>query len=265
LQVSVTLSAAASRLRAHVEATDDAGHRGVRDLNSASHDCAALADTTALAIAMSIDLMQRGRASSPPPSSSTPPSVAASASPAPSAAPPVEIVIRTERPIPRRALTVFALIEGALGTNPTPAFGPTLGVGWLPSHASLELALHADVPAADSSVVGANAHVRSSLFELSLAACYRQGIGAACGVLASGAFYAFGTDTNGSIGGTAFTLATGASVRADIPITRWLSIRVSVEVLATLVATQLLVDGARVWQTPFMTGRAAIGPVVTFR
>ncbi len=174
---------------------------GERSLEADS--CRALADATALIVAMAVDPARVAAnriardaeaasqptnpqspdastdAASPPPSTPTPPPTPPpTPTPTPTATPTPPSAPKPKTPSPQGPS--FALSAGAaldLGTLPGPAFGPTLGFAWTPWRLRLELA-GAYFPTSSGVVPQIpGAQVQFSLLTLALRGCYEARLG----------------------------------------------------------------------------------------
>lgn len=264
-KVNVTLGRRDRAFEARIEMIDSGAPPAERRFTSRASDCAELAATTELALAIAIDPF-RAAAPAPPPVAPAPPS-AAPAAPvdvAPALAP-VAIVAAPVTPASPRQAVIFqaaGALVGAVGAAPAAALGLEVGIGARRGDLSLAIEGRADLPA--STPLPA-AEVSAWLLAGSLVPCAHWRAFAGCVLATAGVLRAAGRGLVDARQVTVPWLALGARLGADLPLSASLSLSAHADAVAPLVQTELRVGDAVVWTTPAVVFAVAVGLAFAFR
>lgn len=275
--VRVTVLGKDRGLRARIEMLGaDGKAKAERVLSSRRSDCADLAPTMALAIAIAIDPF---RANAPPSPSATPPRPAPPAPPTTTEPPP-----RDEPPVPVPSIVVVAPpspnppppeaparppitgraalgVVGGIGSAPVRNLGVTVRVGARRAELSIDLEGRADLPASVPLQVG---DVSTSLLVASLIPCVHWRMFAGCGLITGGALRAAGHGLADSRQVTDPYFAVGARLAAEIRMTGRLYLVAHADGSAPLITTELQVGGQELWTTPPLAFLGGVDLAISF-
>lgn len=251
----------------------DGKAKAERVLNSRRSDCADLAPTMALAIAIAIDPF---RANAPPSPSVTPPP--ARAEPPNTTEPPP----RDQAPVPVPSIVVVAPpapppeavparppitgraalgVVGGIGSAPVRNLGVTVRAGARRAELSIDVEGRADLPASVPLQVG---DVSTSLLVASLVPCVHWRMFAGCGLVTGGALRAAGHGLADSRQVTDPYFALGARLAAEIQMTGKLYLVAHADGSAPLITTELQVGGQELWTTPPLSFLGGLDLAVSF-
>jgi hypothetical protein len=251
----------------------DGKAKAERVLSSRRSDCADLAATMALAIAIAIDPF---RASAPPPASAAAPPaplpepLAAAAPPEtakePQHLPSIVVAPPPASPPPPTAsqpITARAAIGvvGGIGSAPVRNLGVALRIGARRADLSIDVEGRVDLPASVPLRVG---EVSTSLLVASLVPCLHWRVLAGCGLVTGGALRAAGHGLVDSRQVTDPYFALGARLAAEIPMTANLNLVAHADAAAPLITTELKVGGDELWTTPPVSVLAGLGVAGSF-
>jgi hypothetical protein len=275
--VKVTVFKKDRGLQARIEMLGSDGKpKAERVLSSRRSDCADLAATMALAIAIAIDPFRAtaplpaGNDRPPPPGSEPTaipepvppkerenvPSVIVVAAPAPAVPPPpVE-----PAPKPIRARAAVGLV-GGIGSAPVRNLGVSVRVGARRVDLSIDVEGRADLPASVPLEVG---KVSTSLLVASLLPCIHWRVVAGCGLVTGGALRAAGHGLVDSRQVDDPYVALGARVALEVPIGGKLNLTAHADASAPLITTELRVGGEELWTTPPLSFLVGLGVGVAF-
>jgi hypothetical protein len=214
-------------------------------ITSKSSDCAELASSLAVGIAIAVDPLSMTRAAPPPPAAagSLPP-------PAPAAAAPPPAVVAPEAPAPHGPPVLLHVGAGpsvAVEALPKPSFGARAFFGV--SRGMFELDLEGQYYA-PSSLQGDGGSIQASLLVGTLAPCVRYWLAVACVDLSLGQLQGSGTGFGKPHDGNTFYAAAGVRGGLEVPLGRTFALRLMVEGQAPLRPTQLDADNSALWTTP---------------
>ena len=269
-RVTVVLDRHERAFEARIALVEAGGAPAERRFTSRAGDCAELAATTELALAIAIDPF-RAAAPAPPPAVLTPP-------PAPTPPPPRAPVLAAPPPVapvtvlppppppappgPPIVPEVAAAVVGAIGSAPAAAVGFEVRIGARRGDLSLALEGRADLPASKTLAEG---DVSAALLVASLVPCAHWRSFAACALATAGVLRAAGHGLVDARQSTDPWLALGARVAADLPLSGRLALTAHADAVAPLVQTALKVGGAAVWTTPALALSAGLGLAIAFR
>jgi hypothetical protein len=244
----VTLRESGRVLEARIELADAQGKlRALRRLVSRNRDCAELASSVELAMAIAIDPL----VSTAAPPVAKPPASSARAEPAASPS-------STSPPLAGR---VEAGVIGAAGWLPAANLGVWVGVGLQGEVLSLGIEARADLPAAKSLRAGEAA---AWLLVGSLVPCVHARLVSACALATAGALHVAGK--GGLVNPRRATLpylGFGLRLAGALPITEKLSLALHGDVTAPITETKLTVDDDVVWHSPTVAMTLGLG--IAFR
>jgi hypothetical protein len=242
----VTIRESGRVLEARIELADAQGKlRALRRLVSRNRDCAELASSVELAMAIAIDPL----VSTAAPPVAKPPTSGARAEPA------------TSPSSPPLATRVEAGIIGAAGWLPAANLGVRAGVGLQGEVLSLGIEARADLPATKSLRVG---EASAWLLVGSLVPCVHARVVSACALATAGALHVAGK--GGLVSPRQATLpylGFGLRLAGALPITEKLSLALHGDVTAPITETKLTVDDDVVWHSPTVAMNLGLG--VAFR
>jgi hypothetical protein len=273
--VRVTVGRRERALEARIEMVDANGKtKAERLFTSRRSDCAELAATMELAIAIALDPFhatapERAAAADsnptpPPPASSPPPMVLPRPAPEPdarSAAAAVPAAApRSPGPTPLAWEVGFAAVGGT-GSEPVGDLGAEVRVAARRRDLSLAIEGRADLPASVPLQVG---QVSTSLLVASLVPCAHWRILAACGLVTAGVLRAAGHGLVDERQVSDPWLALGARVAVEIRVTSRLFATAHADVATPLIETELKVGGDGVWTPPPVSFLGGLGLAVAF-
>lgn len=272
---------AGARIEVRLRIRGARGRATSRRLVSSATDCARLGEAASLVLALAIDPLVALRPpaavapatpiAGPPPAPpvAAPPAAAPPAAAPPVAAPPPPAPARATPPAPRTTWQVAALatlstgfapgaIAEGLGAGVALRVAPVRGRWTLP----LEFALDAPGPLDDAA---RGARVWSLPARVGVAGCALFGartVLSVCAAVAAGAAFAWGSGYAPDRTGVAFTVAAGARVGVESPLSnRWRFVA-SLDALALVVRPTVDVAGnagGALWSAPPMAASVAIG------
>ena len=260
-----------SGLRATVRATDEAGQViGSRVIESEHKDCAELASSVALAIAVAIDPLVLARPMPTPASPASPPTPPPNeeASPAPPSPPRSTPSPDTESAAPSledktsiQALTSIGPFV-AFGAEPSTTLGIALSGGLRRQWLSVHLEGSADLPGEKEREAGGRVESYSTMG--SLLPCAHRSAFALCAVISGGARHGRSMDIAHPKTQTSLRADVGLRGAAELDVTTWLAARAHADLMRTLTKTTLEVDGEPVWTSPAVSGTVGFAAVVKF-
>lgn len=276
-RVRVTVRRKERALSARIEMIESNGEPiAERVLTSQQADCAELAATMELAIAIAIDPFhaaapERGpKDERPPPLQVSQPASARTATAVSDGGAAAKrddtavLAFPASAPAPGepiRGQVALAAI-GEVGSAPVRNFGLAVRVGARRGKFSLGIEGRADLPASVPLKVG---DVSTSLLVASLIPCLHVRSLSACGLVTGGALRAAGHGLADARQVDDPYVAVGARLGIDLPVTDELSLAAYGDLSAPLVETQLKVGGAELWTTPPISFLLGIGTVFTFQ
>jgi hypothetical protein len=224
---------------------------------SPARDCAELAASLAVALAIAVDPLGLGREEPPAPEPPPPPPPAAPLPPpalAPKKAPPV--------PAPKTPTRLVVAVGPALsiGALPGPSFGVRAAAGV--AHGWFEAAVEGrfDPPV---EAKGASGSVDASLVLGTLLPCFHYRFVVACAQVSFGALRGSGNDLDRTREANTFYAAAGARTGVEIPLGSHFAVRILAEGQVPLRPTRLEANDAPVWSTPPFA--AALVPMLVGR
>lgn len=259
--VTVTFTREGAGFRAKLELKDKTNKVvGTRMLSAV--DCAELASSTALAVAIAIDPLG---GSSPTPSVSASTSGSVSTEPSVSATAPELVVVPAVAPsastappdtFPTVSLGAFA----AFGAGPELALGLSAAVGFRTRSWSIAVEGRVDDETRRRGPEGGQ--VASSILSGALVPCLHHDLLMGCALLAYGSLRGVGTGVTEAR--TDQTPWGAAGLRLGIEVTLFgpFALRTHADALATLTRTTLRVAGVDAWRSPpfqFLAGLALVG------
>jgi hypothetical protein len=271
-RVNVTIGRRERGFDARIQMLDAGGApTAERQFSSRAGDCAELAATTELALAIAIDPF-RAAAPAPPippaaPAADVAPPPARPPTAAPAESPPPSLVVVAaarpeETPPPRPTVVeVAAAVVGGVGAAPVAALGFEVRVGARRGDLSLAIEGRADLPASTPLQTG---DVSAWLLAGSLVPCVHWRAVAACALASAGVLRAAGDRLVDARQVTDPWLALGARVATEVPLRARVAFDAHLDAVAPLVETELKVGGAAVWTTPAIALAAALGLAVAF-
>lgn len=256
-QVRVTVSRRDRTLEARIEMLDPAGRpKAERLLTSQRSDCAELAATMELAIAIAIDPFQGAGPLPTSPAPSPPPAV-------PPASAQLRAAARAEpavaKPSPKVTRELALAAVAGIGAGPAHNLGAALRFSARRNDLSLGIEGRADLPGSQSLAVG---DVSTSLLVASLVPCAHLGMAAACGLVTGGAMRSAAHGLVDARQTTDPYLALGIRVAARLPVSSNLSLTAQADLAAPLLQTELLVGGQELWTTPPVSFLLGLGLAV---
>jgi hypothetical protein len=251
-----------------VEMLEGGRSLGVRHIESPSSDCAELTRTLALTIAIGIDPVRAAQAQP----SATPES-AASAPGATPASEPARPRIEPPRgdhdgapdapsdPSSRRARAyATAAMLGAIGAEPAPSLGGSIGARFVWPIASFGVEARGDLP---SSVDIPHGRVTAWRWTIATLLCGRREPLFACVLGAAGAVQGSGAGVDAPRSDATAFVSAGLRAGVELPITSAIALAPYLEAEAPLVRTTLVLDGVDAWRTPPVAG--SLGMTVSAR
>jgi hypothetical protein len=261
-----TLRQAGHVLEARIELTDAHGKlKAERRLVSRNRDCAELASSVELAIAIAIDPV-----GSAPPRSGEEPPASSTAGAAEAGAPRDGDSARAEATTPPSgsssawppiATRVEAGLLGGLQSAPAANLGFQAGAGLQSGAVSLGLEARVDLPASAPLRVG---EASASLLVASLVPCAHAGMVAACVLVTGGAQRVAGHGLLDSRRATLPYLGFGVRLAFALPITARMSLALRGDVTAPVTETKLTVDDSVVWTSPPVAFTLGLGVAIRF-
>jgi hypothetical protein len=266
-RVSVVLDRRERTFEARIELVGAGGAPAERRFTSRAGDCAELAATTELAVAIAIDPFRAAAPEPPPAEPPPPPRDPVLAAPPPPPVAPVVVLPPLPRPkpgppAPPLVAEVAAAVVGGIGSAPTAAVGVEVRIGARRGDLSLALEGRADLPASTTLAAG---DVSASLLVASLVPCAHWRSFAACALATAGVLRAAGHGLVDARQTTDPWVALGVRLAADLPLHGRLSLTAHADAVAPLVETELKVSGAVVWSTPALAFSAGLGLAIAFR
>jgi hypothetical protein len=275
--VWITISRSGTQLVATIAAQpEDGGAAQVRAVTSRHNDCAELASTVELALAIAIDPAALDGPPSNNPSDAAERLLPPSPSPHPIASPPeasqhsAEVTAEATK-IPGRANAPSArdrhwfvgaelLLSAGIAPNPAPGFALALGArrgDW-----SLTLEGRADYP---TEVPALNGAVAAAPILAAAVPCRHLRWLAACAVVTGGALRgsARGNLLDAHAEVTPYCAA-GARVAAELPFGARFALGAHLDLLATLTPTHLEVAQYEAWRTPPVSGTLGVSAIERF-
>lgn len=243
--VTVTFSREGGSYRAKLE-LKDGNAVGTRMLSAG--DCAELASSTALAVAIAIDPLG---GSAPEPSVSAPASASASAT---ASAPPVITVVPTVAPSastpppPDTYPTVSLGTFVAFGAGPQLTGGLTAGVGVRTP--SFSVGVEGRVDAETSKVGPEGGTVSASILSGALVPCLHHELLMGCALIAYGAMRGTGSAVTEARSDQTPWGAVGLRLGIEAALFGPVALRAHVDALAALTRTTLRVQGVDAWRSP---------------
>lgn len=263
-RMKVTVDRRERTFDARVELTEPGGARSAeRRFTSRATDCAELAATTELALAIAIDPFHSSLPA-PPPTAAAPPPAPAPLPPAPAPTPATVVVRGTPPVLPGRPvlLGLAAGVVGAIGSAPADALGLEVRGGARRGDFSLALEGRANFTASTAVATGS---VSATLLAASLVPCAHWRSFAACALATAGVLRAAGHGLVDARQSEDPWFAVGARLAAELPIHGTLALAAHADAVAPLVQTELKVGGASLWTTPPVAFAAGVGLAVAFR
>ncbi len=245
------------RLIAELRITTDTGEEKLRQIASATNDCAELGRSAALAIGIDIDPLGVGReraAAKEPPKQeprASPGSVPPAARPpAPAPAPPADTALPVAPTTESAAGLTWRVRlsgRGSVGETPTPAAGGALEVGGRGGSLSvgLEGRYHAR---AESDAAGGTLEVQTT--SVALNPCWHAGVLAACAVGTVGRISGRGGRVSAPRDDSGITASVGAALGPELPLVAPLVAAARVEGAYALSRPVLVLDGQQAWRQP---------------
>jgi hypothetical protein len=261
-RVRATVRQSGAQLEARIELRDGQGNlRAERRLVSRGRDCAELAASVELAIAIAIDPIAStaARASAERADDKVPaPAAVTAPSPSPSAE-----VTATSPPSPGPPLTPWlaAALLGAAGSAPAPNVGLLLSGGAAGSLLSLGVEARADLPADKALRAG---EASAYLLVGSLVPCVHLGRAALCALGTAGARRVAGHGLVHQRSATLTYVGIGARIGVGFPVGDRLSLTLHGDATAPLTRNHLTVDDQVVWTSPAVAVALALGLHVRF-
>jgi hypothetical protein len=250
-------------LEARIELADAQGNvRARRRLVSRNHDCAELASSVELAVAIAIDPMVSARR----PEGVPPSSVEVADSKQTDVVPAADVAAPSVAPTPgdaaqRAIATRLELgLLGGMGFAPALNLGVRVGAALQVDFVSLGLELRADLPAAQAAGSG---QITAGLLVASLVPCAHVGMASGCFLVSGGVQRVAGEDLNNARRVTLPYLGLGVRLGLTIPLSARMSLALHGDMMAPITETRLTVDTAVAWTSP--TVAAALGAGLAMR
>jgi hypothetical protein len=229
-------------------------------ITSKSGDCAELAASLAVGIAIAVDPLSILQAAPVPAAAVSAPR----AQPLPPPVATAPAVVAPEAPVPRGAPVLLHVGAGpslAVDALPSPSFGARAFFGV--SRGIFELDLEGQFYA-PTSQQGPGGSVEASLLLGTLAPCLRYWLVVGCVDLSLGQLQGTGNGFGHPHDGDTFYAAAGVRGGLEIPLGRTFALRLMVEGQAPLRPTQLDASGSPIWTTPAFAFLATPMVVVHF-
>ncbi len=265
-QLRATIRQAGHVLEARIELTDAQGKlKAERRLVSRNRDCAELASSVELAIAIAIDPV----GSAPPRSGENPPE-SSTAGVARAGAPRDGDSASTEASTPPTgssstwpptAKRVEVGLLGGLQSAPAANLGFQASAGLQSGAVSLGLEARVDLPASAPLRVG---EASASLVVASLVPCAHAGMVATCVLVTGGAQRVAGRGLLDSRHATLPYLGFGVRLAFALPVTARMSLALHGDVTAPVTETKLTVDDSVVWTSPPVAFALGLGVAIRF-
>ncbi len=255
----VTFTRRAGGFRGLLELRDAAGKiLGSRSLDSNERDCRELLSALVVAAAISVDPSSiAGGPRVPRDQGKTDRTRNAASDAEP---------IRTNRAT--TYIAVDAAILLALGTEPGPTVGGTLGVALGRHPWSLKGELRLDASTSTKTISTSPtprfSGISGTLFGGTVVPCYQTGFLRGCAALLLGGLSLTGGSTTSLTSTTRFFAAAGPRVEAALPIGRAAGLFLRAELLINLIRTDAFVDGVSMWHVPPVSGSIGIGGDLQF-
>ncbi len=259
-----TIRQAGRMLEARIELADAQGNvRARRRIVSRNHDCAELASSVELAVAIAIDPMVSVRRPEGEPASSAealsdgnPPDVVPAADPASVAVAPTPGDAAKPAMTPRLELGLV----GGLGFAPAANLGVRVGGALQRDFLSLGFELRADLPASQQAGSG---KISAGLLLASLVPCAHVGMASGCFLISGGVQRVAGEDLSNARRATLPYLGLGVRLGLTIPVGAQTSLAFHGDMMAPITETKLTVDDATAWTSP--TVAVALGAGLAMR
>lgn len=246
----------------------DGSIQGRRTLHSSGTDCAELASSVALAVAIAVDPLVVTRP--PPPPEPTPPPAPPGNDPsdegwvpfqpappppppAPAPEPPPSHANGAPRaeppaaPADPRWVQMSLVGMGAIGTAPAVTPGISVQVGSRSKDGFFGIEGRADVPA--SAKAGRGSVSTGQLVGGAVVCAHHLWLGA-CGVVNAGVLRSEGIDLLNARSASSFWLTVGGRTMIDIPVSKAFQLRFQSELTAQPTRTSLMVGPVSVWKSP---------------
>ncbi len=233
---------------------------GERQLSSPGNDCAELASSTALAIAIALDPLVLARPTPPPAP------VAQQPEPLP---PPLRVVTAVEHraapvepdaPAPARPgdprLQLGFMALGALGTAPSATLGGTLVAGARFGGLYLGAEVRADIPG--SKAVGRGS-VQAGQVVGGAVVCGQTGWVGACGIVSGGVLRSQSWDVLAATTAETPWVTVGPRAFLDLPFGPTVRLRLQADLVVPVTRTTLVVGHVEVWQSPIVAFSGGAG------
>lgn len=266
--VRVRLRRRATGMAADVEMIEGGRSLGVRHLESPSSDCAELTRTLALTIGIGIDPVRafgaRASQAGPsvtPESAAVPPGAVAGDEPMRSRVEPARDGHERAADAPaegdptRARAHATAAVLGAIGAEPAPSFGGSIGARLVWPIASVGMEARADLPA---SVDIPQGRVTAWRWTIAALVCGLREPLFACALGSAGAVQGSGAGVDAPRNDATAFLSAGLRAGVDLPITAAIALAPYFEVEAPLLRTALVLDGVTAWRTPPVAGSLGI-------
>ncbi len=288
--VAVSITREGEQLVATVKLTNREGMLvGSRTLRGQAAQCGELTDTIALTVAIALDTNDKLTPSDPPDSAPAPPSPGASANspegaPGPPPAPPsptpaVDAPARGPRtsgeddaetspanqvaPAPSPHLELGAAFSGVLyGISPSASLGATAAAALRWSRLSLGIEGWVDLPSSAPANTIPGARARTSLAGAGPNACLHFGDYFGCVVGIIGSLRAEAPGVPGASTRNAMDVLAGLRAGVALPLASWLSLRVTLDLLADPGRPTVEASGQPLWQAPLLAVTSQLGLAV---
>ncbi len=254
--------------KARLQLVSEAGlAHGTRTLSSSQNSCAELFDAAALAISIAMDSLPKDE---PPPTTPTPeapPTAAPTPLPAPEAAPPPPPVAAPEGPAPpppeRLGFMLGLDALGVAGVEPGPTVGGAAFVGIRARSASLAIEAGGNAPTSTASATGPG-RVRVWSIQAAIVPCARFDDVSLCALGILSVVHGESVDITDPASNSAFSVATGARVAFEWPMSETFSLRTHLDAIVDLRRAHMVIGGGEAWTTPLVAGAVAAGVAAHF-
>jgi hypothetical protein len=287
--VAVSITREGEQLVADVKLTNREGMLvGSRTLRGHAAQCGELTDTIALTVAIALDTNDKLTPSDLPDSAPAPPSPGASANPpegapapppAPPPAPAVDVPPSGPRtsggddaeaspanqvvPAPSSHLELGAAVSGVLyGVSPSASLGVTAAAALRWSRLSLGIEGWGYLPSSAPANAVPGAQARTSLAGAGPTACLHFGEYFGCVVGIIGSLRAEAPGVPGASTRSAVDVLAGLRAGVELPLASWLSLRVSLDLLADPGRPTVEASGQPLWQAPLLAAASQLGLAV---
>jgi hypothetical protein len=255
--------------KARLQLVSEAGlAHGTRTLSSSQTSCAELFDAAALAISIAMDSLPKDEpAPTAPPAEQPPPAPAPEPAPPPAPSPPPPAPTPAEAPAPppvRLGLMVGLDAVGVVGAEPGPTVAGAAFVGVRGPALSLALEGRVDAPASAASAAGPG-RVRVWSFQAAIVPCARYRVASFCALGVVSSVRGESADVTNPGRDSAISVAAGARVGLDWPLSETFSLDTHLDATADLRRVHMQLGGADAWTAPPVAAAAAVGVMAHFQ